>query len=393
MLSLLVWLCALPPSLALLYFAIEVLFGLRPLPSRHQPVEPALDLAVIIPAHNEELLIAATVQVLRQQVGPATRVVVVADNCTDATADSARAAGATVIERNDLARRGKGFALAFARNFLTSAPPDAVVILDADCQVSNGRVEAIAGQAVALGAPVQSINLLTAPADASPMVLVSNFAMIIKNLVRARGLYRIGGGITLFGTGMAFPWHIFAQAELATAEPVEDLRLALALAEQGVRVHLCEEVKVTSAAAGVADSLGQRRRWEHGFLANASRHGLPSVIAGTARRSRHLVALGAHLLVPPLALLFLVAAVALLAALALAFWAGDAGPAVLLAGALSIAVAVTGVAWFREGRATLSLLTLARAPLYVLWKVPLYLGFFSARQTEWNRTRRLNEEN
>jgi hypothetical protein len=258
--------------------------------------------------------------------------------------------------------------------------------------VSSGSVEEIASHAAAIGEPVQSTNLLMAPAGASPMVLVSNFAMIIKNLVRARGLYRLGGGITLFGTGMAFPWRIFAQAELATSEPVEDLRLALVLAQQGIRVHLCEDLQVTSAAAGVEDSLDQRRRWEHGFIANAARHGLPSLLKGLMRRSRHLVALGAHLLVPPLALLFLVAAIALIPALILAFWTGNLGPATLLAGTVLLAVGVTGLAWYREGRTTLSLLTLARAPLYVLWKIPLYLGLFSSRQTEWNRTRRLNEK-
>jgi hypothetical protein len=210
--------------------------------------------------------------------------------------------------------------------------------------------------------------------------------------VRARGLYRLGGGITLFGTGMAFPWAIFAQAELATSEPVEDLRLALVLAQQGTRVHLWEDLQVASAAAGIDDSLDQRRRWEHGFLSNAARHGLPALLGGTLRGSRHLAALGAHLMVPPLALLFLVAAAALLPAAALAIWAGDSGPAGLLVATLGLAVAVTGVAWYRVGRATLSLLTLARAPLYILWKVPLYLGFFSSRQTEWNRTRRLNEK-
>lgn len=391
MLTFLAWLCVLLPSLALLQFSIEVLLGLRPL-TRDHPVKPDLDLAVIIPAHNEELLIAGTVQALQQLVAPATRVIVVADNCSDRTAEIARATGATVIERNDASRRGKGFALAFARDFLASAPPQAVFILDADCRVSRGKVEEIGSQAAALGEPVQSTNLLMAPAGASPMVLVSNFAMIVKNLVRARGLYRLGGGITLFGTGMAFPWHIFAQAELATSEPVEDLRLALVLAQQGIRVHLSENLQVTSAAAGIEDSLDQRRRWEHGFLANAARYGVPSVAGGATRRSRHLVTLGAHLLVPPLALLFLVAAVALLAALVLALWTGNAAPAVVLAGVLSLAVAMTAIAWYREGRETLGLLTLARAPLYVLWKIPLYLGFFASRQTEWNRTRRLNEK-
>ena len=61
MLTLLVWLCVLLPSLALLHFSIEVLLGLRPLPRGH-PTKPDLDLTVIIPAHNEELLIAGTVQ-------------------------------------------------------------------------------------------------------------------------------------------------------------------------------------------------------------------------------------------------------------------------------------------------------------------------------------------
>jgi len=391
MLTLFVWVCVLPPSLALLHFSTEVLFGLRPLAKR-PAFQRDLAVTVIIPAHNEALLIAGTVQALRQQIGPATRVVVVADNCSDQTADIARAAGATVIERNDAEQRGKGFALAFARDFLAAAPPEAVLILDADCRVSSGNVEEIAGHAAAIGEPVQSANLLTAPAGASPMVLVSNFAMIIKNLVRARGLYRLGGGITLFGTGMAFPWRIFAQAELATSEPVEDLGLALVLARQGIRVHLWEDLRVTSAAAGVEDSLDQRRRWEHGFLSNAARHGLPSLVFGAARGSRHRVALGAHLLVPPLALLFLVATAALLPALFLAIARGDAVPAALLGAALALAVAATGLAWYREGRATLSLLTLARAPLYVLWKIPLYFGFFASRQTEWNRTRRLNEK-
>jgi hypothetical protein len=155
---------------------------------------------------------------------------------------------------------------------------------------------------------------------------------------------------------------------------------------------LWEDLTVTSPAAGIEDSLDQRRRWEHGFLSNAARHGFPAMLGGLARGSRHRAALGAHLLVPPLALLFLVAGAALVPALALAVWGGDAGPAAALGGAFGLAGILTGVAWYREGRSTLGLSTLARAPLYVLWKIPLYLGFFASRQTEWNRTRRVNEE-
>jgi cellulose synthase/poly-beta-1,6-N-acetylglucosamine synthase-like glycosyltransferase len=391
MIALFAWLCVLPPTLALLYLSLEVTLGLRTLATTCVKLPPA-DVTVVVPAHNEALSISDTVRSVLCVSHSATRVLVIADNCSDGTAELARTEGATVIERNDDTRRGKGYALAFARDYLASAPPAAVFILDADCRIERGSAELLASIAVARGEPVQARNLLSAPADAPPLVLLSNFAFLLKNLVRARGMYRLGGGITLSGTGMAFPWKTFAQAELATSDAVEDLRLALALASKGTKVHLCEDVQVTSAAAEPRDSMDQRRRWEHGFLTNASRHGLPLLLEGAARRSRHLAVLGAHMLVPPLALLFLVAFAALLPAGVLVAWNGNSVPAMLLLGALVCGIVTTALAWHREGRLTLSARTLIRAPLYILWKLPLYLGFFSARQTEWNRTRRLNEK-
>lgn len=384
------WACVAPPSAALLYFTAEALLGLRTI--RSPTVDPGkVRVAVVIPAHNEALLIASTVSGVRDRTSPADRVIVVADNCSDDTADKARSAGADVIERRDLSRIGKGFALAHARDHLSLDPPDAVFVLDADCQIVDGRLAALAAEAVTRGEPVQARNLLTAAKDAPPLVQLSNFAMLIKNVVRARGLYRIAGGITLFGTGMVFPWRVFESLPLSTSEAVEDLHLALILARQGIRVHFSEEVRVTSPAADLNDSLGQRSRWEHGFLANSLQQGLPTLIKGIVAGSRHGVGLGAHLLVPPLALLFLIAASALMPAIGLAVLSGAALPAAVLLVAIASASSVTALAWYREGRSTIRLSALATAPLYIVWKIPLYLGFLFSRQTQWNRTRRLNE--
>ncbi len=391
MVTLAIWLCTIPPSVALLYYSLEVVWGLFPF--RFSPAPTGeVRTVIVIPAHDEALLIEQTVREARRGISPSTQVLVVADNCSDRTAEYARAAGATVIERSDRSRRGKGFALAFAREFLRSDPPDAVFILDADCRIALGSAENVGRHSVFLGEPVQSANLLTAPKDASALVLLSNFAMLIKNLTRARGLYRLGGGITLFGTGMVFPWTVFAQLDLASSIAVEDLALALSLASKGVKVHLSEQLLVTSAAAELGDSLDQRARWEHGFLAQAFKRGLPLLGSGVARRSRHLLALGAHMLVPPLALLLVLAVIALIPAYALAFIVHSNGPAVLITSALGCAVVTTGLAWYLEGRTTLPLGALLRAPLYVVWKVPLYLRFIVSRQSRWNRTRRANEK-
>jgi len=391
MLSLLVWLCAIFPSLALFYFSVEVLAGLRPL----KPIVaqgPDIQLAVVIPAHNEALLIAETVRAAREQIGPTTRLLVIADNCSDATAELARSAGAVVVEREDPSHRGKGFALACARDCLSAEPPDAVFVLDADCRIANGNLQQSANHAAAVREPIQYANLLSASRDAPSLVLVSNFAMFIKNLVRARGLYRLGGGITLFGTGMMIPWRVFLRLDLATSEAVEDLGMALSLALSGTKVHFDEHLTVISAAAQLADSLGQRRRWEHGFIAHSVRTALPLVRLGFVRRSRHLTALGAHMLVPPLALLFLIGAVALVPAVTAVFY-GQPGPAAVLLTAFVLAIAATGAAWTMHGRAALPLRALLRAPFYVLWKIPFYVGLLSARERQWTRTRRANEKN
>jgi len=386
MIELLAWLIAAPFVLALVYLALELAFGIVPLGHRlAAAADPAL--AILVPAHDEADGIADTVASLRASA-PGARLLIVADNCSDDTAARARAAGAEVIERANPANRGKGFALAFGRDHLTLAPPDAVLIVDADCRIAAGSAERLAARACSSGAPVQAANLLVAPAGASPLVAISNFAMLIKNLVRARGLMRLGGGGLLFGTGMAFPWDLFSRVPLATANMVEDLDLGLVLAREGIRVRLDDGALVTSPAAGIAAGRGQRSRWEHGFLETAARQAWPLLAAAVARRSRHLAALAAHLLIPPLALLMLLTGAAFAVVTALCVVSGGFVPALTLGGLLLVVLLLLCVAWWREARAVLPMADLVRAPLYILWKIPIYLAFFKRRQTEWNRTDR-----
>ncbi|OBX17661.1 hypothetical protein A9995_15240 [Erythrobacter sp. QSSC1-22B] len=387
MFEILAWLIAVPPTVALAAYSLEVLVGLRPL--RETPRETLPRSAIIlIPAHDEAVTIGETVSSLLSIAGPEVRLLVVADNCTDATAEIARDAGATVIERTDAARRGKGFALAYGRDHLIFDPPDVVMVLDADCRTDRLSIERLISSAFSMGVPVQASNLLNAPPSAPPIVQISNFAMLIKNSVRARGLYRIGGGIPLFGTGMAFPWVIFESAPLASADVVEDLRLSIELARQGIAVQLVESAQVTSSSAAAGDTVAQRRRWEHGFLRIASKYALPQLLTGMTRLSPHQTALGMHLCVPPLALLLLVGTAASFVTLTIGLWSGCWAASWTILLALALALSATLLAWWKEGRSVLSPATLARVPLYVFQKIPIYLGLFTSRQSNWNRTPR-----
>ncbi len=87
---------------------------------RHRVTEsaPLRRYAVLISARNEEAVIAQLVDSLKRQDYPAEYldVYVVADNCTDNTAQAAGDAGAIVYQRSDTRHVGKGYAL----NFLLS---------------------------------------------------------------------------------------------------------------------------------------------------------------------------------------------------------------------------------------------------------------------------------
>ncbi len=391
MIQFLAWIVVLPLAASLLYLCVELSFGFAALRPSRQILPEGSSVLLLIPAHNEAAGIGATVAALRA-ASPGSAILVVADNCDDETAAVARGAGAAVAERHDPTRRGKGFALAHGRDHISGAPPTAVIVVDADCRLATGSAERLATRAMVRGRPVQAANLLTLEKGATPLMAVSNFAMLIKNLVRARGLTRLGGGALLFGTGMAFPWWLFAELPLATDDAVEDLNLGLWLARRGVMVDLDDRAKVTSPGASMESSRAQRSRWEHGFLGTAARQGLPMLLGGIATASRHRAALGAHLLVPPLALLVLLSLVGLALAGLVGAMANYWTPLAILATAFLLAVALLLAAWWRHGRSELPVGALMRIPLYILWKIPIYVGFFTRRQTGWNRTRRANED-
>ncbi|HYX92027.1 MAG TPA: glycosyltransferase family 2 protein, partial [Myxococcaceae bacterium] len=106
---------------------------------------PRFDL--LVPAHDEEAGIAQTVRALRQLPYPRSlfRVIVVADNCRDRTADVAHAEGAVVWKRDDPSLRGKGHALRFAfERSIAEGRSDAVVVIDADTRPAPNLLHALA---------------------------------------------------------------------------------------------------------------------------------------------------------------------------------------------------------------------------------------------------------
>jgi len=345
--------------------------------------------AVLMPAHDEATGIWRSVQILVQQLLPTDRLVVVADNCADDTASIAAAAGAEVIERQDPTNRGKGFALDFGVRYLERDPPDVVIIADADCDFAAGAVDRLARECQARSRPIQALYLMLSPEGAGTRTRIAQFAWLVKNLVRPTGLLALGLPCHLMGSGMAFPWGSIRSAQLATGHIVEDLQLGLELARKGEPPQFCPDALVTSYFPKTEDGIrSQRTRWEHGHLGSILTDAPRLLLTGLRTADLSLIALALDLLVPPLALLVMLAALNLLLDAAFAFASGRHAPLNVSSTTLALVAVAVLLAWYRYGRQVLSLYTLASAPVYALRKIPIYVGFLLSRQLDWVRSKR-----
>lgn len=351
--------------------------------------EKEISIAVLIPAHNESSGIIATLNSIKPQLKTTDRLLVVADNCSDDTADLALANGAEVIERHDLDHRGKGFALDFGIRHLAKNPLEVVVIVDADCLVEANGLNRIAAYAMHHGRPVQALYLMYAKSK-NLKSKVAEFAWCVKNLVRPLGYAKLGLPCLLMGTGMAFPWNTISKADLANSNIVEDMKLGIDLSIAGSPPIFYANTKVTSDFPVASEvQSGQRTRWEHGHLAMILSEAPKLFSQGIIKGNKNLLAMAFELSVPPLALLvMLLFGYAAVTGMTLIIYdVGQFAFQVTLASFALLSVAIV-MAWLGWGRDIISFSALLLVPVYVVSKAPNYIKFIFKRQKAWNKTER-----
>ena len=375
-------LCTLPGACELLFLTIGGLLPTRRRPLLKSDSAHSPRIAIVIPAHNEELSIAACVQSvsLCDSARNPFSVFVVADNCTDQTAVNARAAGATALVRDDVARRGKGYALDFA--FQTLMPNfDLFVVVDADTTVTPNLVQEFAFS-VASGADALQCRYKVRNASDSARTRWMNIALMAFNVLRPRGRTRMGVSAGILGNGFALTRSTLEKVPYTAVSVVEDLEYHLRLIRAGIKVQFVDSVTVygemPTTGKGV---LTQRSRWEGGrfrMLAQFAPQLSGEVLRGRGRFLEPLV----ELLLLPLAFHVTLLALALATPIALVRIYAVCSLVVVLAHLLS-AIAIGGGKW-RD------LLALFSAPFYVIWKLKVIFQLLgsSRKGTAWVRTER-----
>lgn len=386
-----VLLCALGAVLLVPTFTIlvQVVMAIRQYKSTELSHADRPGVVVVVPAHDESLVIGQTLGSIRAQLIRADRLLVVADNCTDDTAQIARACGAQVIERVDPSRWGKAYALDYAIRHLESDPPEVVIFIDADCQLASGTIDRLARVCANAVRPIQARYLMSPPAAATVILRVAQFAWLIKNYLRPLGYKRLGLPCQLMGTGMAFPWAVISTTHFASEEIVEDLSLGITLAAAGKAPLFCPEALVTSIFPTSADGIwAQRTRWEHGHLGVIVERALPLIKEAIWRTNLDILALILDVCVPPLSLLVLLILGTCAASIGFAVLTSRTLPLLVASSALSLLLSGLFLAWVTHGRSVIGLTEIAWAPLYTIRKIPLYARFIFRRQARWVRAKR-----
>jgi len=358
--------------------------------SRTMPDARDIRVAVLVPAHDEGANLVPTIEDIKRQLRTGDRLLVVADNCSDDTALIASSAGAEVIERIDVARRGKGWALDFGVRYLKLDPPDIVIMVDADCRLTAGTIDQLSATCVATRRPVQALDIMNMPEPATISHRVAAFAWIVKNWLRPLGLHSLGFPCQLMGTGMAFPWNTIQSADLANGWIVEDLKLGLDLAAAGHPPLFCPAARVTSTFPSTpAATTSQRTRWEHGHIATIL-YVAPSLVVRAVRRGHWpVLALTLDLAVPPLSLLALAVTGLFVLACISAMVGLSIIPAVVSGALLLSFVFAVAIAWIYAGRDILPFRDIWSIAPYVAAKLGLYVGICTGnRVSHWVRTER-----
>lgn len=351
--------------------------------------------AILVPAHDEEPVIADTLDSLNKIAYPRDLfdIIVIADNCSDETAAISRGAGAVVFERFDATRLGKGYALRWCLDQIVDAPKryDAFTVIDADTVVSSNLLT-VMNAYLEDGSECIQCSDMVAPQPGTWSPEMTRVAFILHNHARPLGKLAIGCSSGLNGNGMCFSRKLVKTMPWNTYSRVEDLERYLGLAIDGIRVQFAPEAVVRAIMPSTpANAESQRRRWEMGRFPIIAKYAGPMLAAAFRKRSIMILDALIDLVTPAFMNLFEISALFLLLNLVAVFLGASWLTGLTVIWGLTIALEFFHVfAGLKAAHADRDAYkALLNTPRYAFWKLKLYIKtLLRGDDKEWVRTAR-----
>ena len=350
--------------------------------------------AIAIPAHNEALVLPATLSVLAKQDYPRELwdVYVVADHCTDRTAEVVRAHGALCLERETGPRGRKAYALAWLLEQILAGEREytAIVVLDADSQPVAGFLRALVAPLHEGNAVLQGQHVIVNPDD-SHFAALAAVDMRLNNLLRNRAKSNLGLSGRLMGDAMCFTVELLRRYGWPADSLTEDREYGLFLLTQGLKtVYVPAAISYGQAAFGWGDAATQRLRWYDGMQSVRRRYALKLLGLGVRRFDAAALDMGLELVFPPFSVLALATLILWIGQGVFSAWPWLLPWSWMLACVcLWILFPFLGL-WI--DRAPGRFYTLLYGPFYLIWRLGLGLrAFLKHGRVPWVRTRRREE--
>jgi cellulose synthase/poly-beta-1,6-N-acetylglucosamine synthase-like glycosyltransferase len=249
--------------------------------------QPETRFGIIIPAHNEEVLLPRLLISLNEQDYPSDMfgIIVVADNCSDRTAEVASNFKTCILERNDSKRTGKGYAIKFALDNVEIGQYDAIFIIDADSIAANDAFKHL-DQAVKEGKKIiQCYNGVANPDD-SWFTRIMDVSRTISNEIFEPAKEKLGFSSHLMGNGMCFRKDVISKYGWDAFSVGEDWEYYASLIKGGERIAFAKDVRVFHReSSSLKQATPQRMRWSSGRFEIARKYGLGLFLSGLAERN------------------------------------------------------------------------------------------------------------
>lgn len=322
---------------------------------------------VLVPAHNEEQVIHRGLASIMSDRRAHDQVVVVADRCTDCTAQIARSLGARVLERGPDEAPGRAAARQAGLEHARALDWDVVLMLDADSVIEPGFFAACER---ALSSGVSAVQARSESSRGRTLATEASLAAFtLQGITIPRGRDRLGLSVRLRGTGMAIRREIVYSHQFR-APASEDLFFTLDLLLDGARCRHVDSARLRSLGASTWGTFsGQKVRYEAGRMAAAQAFVPRLIRRAIAQRDGACLEAAWFLASPP----FAVGALSLLIAVGLAALAGAWPVAGVFAAAFGLLVMALLTGLIQARVAPRTWLALCVAPWYLVWKAVVQL--------------------
>lgn len=347
---------------------------------------------LLIPAHNEEVIIENLFQSIRKIKYNSShfKVIVIADNCVDKTAAITTRNNYDVMERDDPSKKGKGFAIEWALAKINLDEFDAVIILDADNSIDRYFLRGM-NEVISRGAnAIQCYNDLANPNESS-FTRIIHLSRVVNNELYHHAKYKLGLSSYLMGNGMCFTSSLLKKHRWSASTIAEDYEYYAKLVSNNEMVAFASNSKLYhQESRGVRQATDQRIRWSSGRFEIAKKYGIELLKKGLKEKNYKILDASFPFIFPNLSLMVNITVIIFTISLFIHIFYSMSGILYWLIFLFLLEIGYFSMGIFLTKMPLLQVVYIVSyVPIFLIWKLCIdFIGVIGKKRDQWGKSKR-----